>query len=129
MNETTKKRMIAETLFIRAAQYFYLSQFWGAVPLVTKTLTPDEANEQTKTPQADIISFIISEFSAAVNDIPRYAELKDSESGRASKQAVLAFLGRIYLAEKRYSDASGVYKQIIDLGDNIIDSEYGPIFS
>ncbi len=129
MNEATKKRMIAETRFIRAAQYFYLSQFWGAVPLVTKTLTPDEANQQTKTNKAEIVSFVIKEFSEAVSDLPRYKDLTDSESGRASKQAVLAFLGRIYLAEKRFSDASAAYKQIIDFGDNIIDPEYGPIFS
>ena len=43
--------------------------------------------------------------------------------------AALAFLGRIYLAEKRYEEASAVYKQIIDFGDNIIDPDYGSIFS
>lgn len=129
MDETTKKRMIAEVRFIRAAQYFYLSQFWGAVPLVTKTLTPDEANELTKTSKAEIISFVIDELTDAANDLPRWKDIPVSEFGRAPKQAALAFLGRIYMAEKRWTDASGVYKQIIDFGDNIIDPDYESIFN
>ena len=129
MDELRKKRMIAEVRFIRACQYFYLSQFWGAVPLVQKTLTPDEANNVTKTPKAEIIKFIITEFTEAANDLPRYKDIPSSEFGRASKQAALAFLGRVYLAEKRFSDASTVYKQIIDFGDNIIDPNYASIFN
>jgi len=61
-------------------QYFYLSQFWGAVPLVTKTLTLEEANTATKTPKADIINFLITEFSEAAADLPRYKDIPASES-------------------------------------------------
>lgn len=129
MDESKIKQMTAEARFIRACQYFYLSQFWGAVPLVKKTLTPDEANKVTKTPKAEIINFIITEFTEAAADLPRYKDIPASEFGRASKQAALAFLGRTYLAEKRYAEASAVYKQIIDFGDNIIDPDYGSIFS
>jgi starch-binding outer membrane protein, SusD/RagB family len=129
MNETTKKRMIAEARFIRATQYFYLSQFWGKVPLVTKTLSPDEANVVTKSSKADIVNFVITEFSEAVADLPRYRDIPDSEFGRASKQSALAFLGRIYLAEKKFTEASEVYKQFIEFGDNIIDPDYASIFN
>lgn len=128
LKEEVKKRMMAEVRFIRSTTYFYLSQFWGDVPLVTTALTPDEANNVTRTPKSDIVNFIIDEFSDAANDLPRYSDIPDSEFGRASKQAALAFLGRIYLAEKRYSDASAVYKQIIELGDNLIDPDYASIF-
>src|SRR5512133_1014221 len=34
MDEAKIRRMAAEARFIRACQYFYLSQFWGNVPLV-----------------------------------------------------------------------------------------------
>jgi tetratricopeptide (TPR) repeat protein len=129
MNETTKNRMIAEARFIRACQYFYLSQFWGDVPLVTKTLTPDEANTVTKNTRSELVGFVIKEFTEAAEDLPRYKDMPASEFGRASKQAALAFLGRIYLAEKRFSDAANAYKQIIDFGDNIIDPDYASIFN
>ncbi|MCG6189169.1 RagB/SusD family nutrient uptake outer membrane protein [Maribellus maritimus] len=129
MDETTKNRMIAEARFIRACQYFYLSQFWGSVPLVKSTLTPDEANTVTKNPKSEIVNFVITEFSEAAVDLPRYKDMAASEFGRASKQAALAFLGRIYLSEGRYSDAATTYKQIIDFGDNIIDPDYASIFN
>ena len=129
MDESKLKRMTAEARFIRACQYFYLSQFWGAVPLVTKTLSPDEANVVTKTAKAEIVNFVITEFKESAVDLPRYKDIPASEFGRASKQAALAFLGRIYLSEKRYTEASAAYKEIIDYGDNIIDPDYGSIFN
>lgn len=38
-------------------------------------------------------------------------------------------MGRVYLAEKKFAEASAAYKQIIDFGDNIIDADYGSIFN
>lgn len=122
-------RMIAEARFIRACQYFYMSQFWGSVPLITKTLTPQEANVVVKAPRNEIIDFVITELTLAAEDLPVYSDIPQSEFGRASKQAALAFLGRTYLSEKRFAEAAAVYKQIIDFGDNIIDPDYASIFS
>lgn len=129
MDESKIKRMTSEARFIRACQYFYLSQFWGAVPLITKTLTPEEANVVIKTPKSEIVAFVIKELSEASIDLPRYKDIPTSELGRASKQASLSFLGRIYLAEKRYTEAAQTYKQIIEFGDNIIDNDYESIFN
>src|SRR5690606_30125052 len=98
-------------------------------PLVTSTLTPDEANNVSKASKADIVNFVITELSEAAVDLPRYADIPASEIGRASKQAALAFLGRMYLSEARYNEAAQAYKQIIDLGDNIIDPDYQSLFN
>lgn len=100
MDETKKKRMISEARFIRACQYFYMSQFWGSVPIVTKTLTPDEANNVKKAPKTEIVQFVITELKESTTDLPRFKDIPVSETGRASKQVALAFLGRLYLAEK-----------------------------
>src|SRR5690606_26991696 len=122
-------RMSAEVRFLRATQYFYMSQFWGSVPLITTTLTPDEAMSVSKASKSEIVDFVISELTAAVNNLPRYVDIPASEIGRASKQAALAFLGRMLLREERYSEASDVYRQIIDFGDNIIDPDYQSLFN
>lgn len=122
------KRFMAEARFIRAAQYFYLSQFFKDVPLVTKVLTKDEANNVEKASQAKVTEFVITELTEAAADLPRFKDLKASETGRASRQAALAFLGRAYLGAKMYSEAAAAYKQIIDLGDNAIDPDYQSIF-
>jgi hypothetical protein len=128
MNQDTKNRMIAEVRFLRACQYFYMSQFWGSVPLVTQVLTPEQANGATKAPKEEIVNFVITELAAAAENLPRHKDIPGSERGRASKQAALAFLGRMYLAEGKYNEAADTYKTVIDLGDNIIDPDYQGLF-
>lgn len=123
------KRMIAEARFLRAAQYFYLSQYYGAVPLVTKVLTAEEANTVSKATKQEVVDFVISEFIAAAADLPRHKDILAPEFGRASKQAALAFLGRIQLSSGKFPDAADTYKTIIDFNDNIIDPNYENLFN
>ncbi len=128
MDDNIKKRFIAEARFLRASQYFYMSQFWKSVPLVTKTLTPEEANNVTKASHQDLVNFVIKEFQEAAADLPRDKDIPKAEIGRVSKQAALSFLGRTQLGEHLYPDAANTYKTIIDFNDNIIDPNYSSIF-
>lgn len=129
MEQAKIDRMSAEVQFLRATQYFYISQFWGSAPLVTTTLTPDEANNVDKASKSELVAFVENELKAAAAVLPTFGELKAGEAGRASKQAAWAFLGRLYLGEKKFTEASQVYKQIIDEGDNIIDPDYKSLFT
>src|SRR5690606_12267211 len=104
VEEELLKRYMAEVRFLRATQCFYMSQHFGSVPLVTQTLTPEEANNVVKADQQEIVDFVIAELTAAAADLPRYADIPSRESGRASKQAALAFLGRIQLAEEMFEE-------------------------
>ncbi|WP_293710557.1 RagB/SusD family nutrient uptake outer membrane protein [uncultured Parabacteroides sp.] len=122
-------RFKSEVRFIRATQYFYLAQFFHDVPLVTKVLTRDEANTVEKSTRRQIVDFIITEFEESAEGLPRFKDLATTEIGRASKQAAMSFLGRVYLGEQDYEKAAGVYKQIIDFGDNAIDPNYASIFT
>lgn len=127
--EAAIRRFTAEARFLRATQYFYLSQYWGSVPLVTKTLTPEEANNVDKATKAAVVQFVIDELTAAATDLPGHKSLAASERGRATKQAALSFLGRIYLSEKRFTDAANTFKQIVTLGENSIDPDYAGLFN
>ncbi len=129
MAEEKINRMIAEGRFLRACEYFYLSQHYGAVPLITKVLTAEEANTVTKTAKQQIVDFVITELTAATIDLPRHKDIPAREFGRASKQAALAFLGRIQLASGKFADAAETYKTIIDFNDNIIDPDYESLFN
>ena len=128
LDETTRNRYIAEARFIRAAQYYYLSQHFGSVPLVTKVLTLQEANNVDKASKDDIVAFVNKEFTEALNDLPSYAGLSPQERGRISKQGVWAFLGRLQLSEKDYSGAIESYGAIISANENSIDPNYGSLF-
>ncbi len=129
MSEEKMNRMKAEAQFIRACQYFYMSQFYGSVPLVTKTMTIEEANNVTKASKADLVRFVIDELTDAIKYLPQQKDLPAKERGRATKQAALAFLGRIQMAEGKWNDAASTYKTIIDYKDNIIDPVYRSLFN
>lgn len=121
-------RLKSEARFLRAIQYFYLSQYFQDVPLVTKSLTKEEANQVSKTSKAEITKFVVAELSEIAALLPRHKDIKSTERGRASSQAALAFLGRTYLGAKDFANAANAFKQVIDLGDNIIDPNYQTIF-
>lgn len=128
-NPVLSNRLKSEVRFIRATQYFYLVQFFHDVPLVTKVLTQDEANTVEKNSRQEIVDFMLAEFKQSAEGLPRFKDLTTTEIGRVSKQAAMAFLGRVYLGEQNYKDAADVYKQIIDFGDNSIDPDYASIFT
>lgn len=121
-------RLKSEARFLRAIQYFYLSQYYRDVPLVTKVLSKEDANSVLKTDYDSITNFLISELSEIAPLLPRHKDITLSEKGRASRQAALAFLGRTCLGSKKYSEAAAAFKQIIDLNDNVIDPNYQTIF-
>lgn len=121
-------RMKSEARFLRAIQYFYMSQYFQDVPLVTKSLSKEEANLVKKATKAEITTFVVTELTECAALLPRHKDIKATERGRASRQAALAFLGRTYLGVKDFAKAAAAFKQIIDLGDNIIDPNYQTIF-
>lgn len=123
------KRYAAEARFIRACQYFYLSQYFHEVPLVTKVLSRQEANNVKKETKESLSKFVINELKAAVQDLPRFKDLSAEERGHASKQAALAFLGRIYMAEHMWAQAAEAYKMIIEYGDNQLAEDYASLFT
>ena len=128
MDDLKKKQYIAEARFIRACMYHYLSQYFGGVPIVTQTLTPDAANKVEKSSEEEVVRFVENELLAAAADLPRYGDIPASEFGRANKQAALAFLGRTYMAEERWDSAAIAYEEIINFGDNGIDPDYSSLF-
>jgi len=73
MNADKIKRMKAEVRFIRACNYFYLSQYFQDVPLVTKTLSLQEANTVKKASKAQVVQFVIDELTASSAVVPQNA--------------------------------------------------------
>ena len=123
-----KTRMVAEARFLRATQYHYLASYFKDVPLVTKTLTGEEANTVEKETQANILSWCVTEFKESAADLPRFKDIPNSETGRACKQAALAFWGRTCMLMQDWAGGAAAYKEIIDYGDNSIHPVYRELF-
>jgi hypothetical protein len=126
IDTAVKAQYIAEARFIRAYEYFYMSVLYGGVPLVTKTLTINEANNQTRNTLQEVQDFAISECTAAAADLP--ALRPASEKGRILKGAALGIKGRLLMMQKKWSEAATTFKEIIDLNAYIIDPDYDAIF-
>lgn len=122
------ERMKAEARFIRAVQYFYLASYYWDVPLIKTVLTMEEANTVTKTPRAEVLQYAIDELKAVSELLPRHKDLPNSERGRATAQAALVYLARTCLVAKDYKGAAAACKQIIEWGDNKLDTDYQKLF-
>lgn len=126
MDEALKAQYIAEARFLRAYEYAYMSILYGGVPLITKVLTTQEANNQQRNSLDEVVAFAIDELTTAAADLP--ATRPDSEKGRILKAAPLAVKGRLLMIAKRWDEAAATYKEIIDLNAHIIDSRYKALF-
>lgn len=121
MDEKTKSMMTSEVRTIRAYELFNLALYYGAVPMPTHLLTVKEANTITRTPQKDVWAFAEKELAESYDSLPDTRS--SEESGRITKGASLAILGRVQMAEKKWSAAADTYKKVIDLGVYAIDQK------
>ena len=87
--------MIGEVKFLRAWNYFMLTNMYGGVPLVKKVyqLTDDFLIERSS--YEDCINFIVEDLDEAANLLP--IEQTGKDNGRATKGAALALKARVLL--------------------------------
>ena len=88
----------------------------------------EEANIVEKETQANILSWCVTEFKESAADLPRFKDIPNSETGRACKQAALAFWGRTCMLMQDWAGGAAAYKEIIDYGDNSIHPVYRELF-
>lgn len=87
-----------ELRFLRAYFYFELFKAYGDVPLVTTTLTNGQANSAVRTPEADVVKFIVDELDAVAPYLPiTYTTEVGAEIGRATRGAAYALKARTLL--------------------------------
>jgi len=124
MDATLKANMIAQVRFIRAYQYFLMSQLYGDVPLITTILTPAQSIASVRTPKADVIKFILSELAAAAADLPA---ANNSGDGHITKGAAFALKARVDLFNGNYTDCIADCQEVTKLGYSLYPS-YSDLF-
>lgn len=101
LDETTKKRRIAELKFLRAHHYFVLVQTFGSVSLLTQgNLVPNK--EYNRAPIKDIYALIVSDLESSLTDLTP----PTTDYGRATKGAAEHLLARVYLTKATDKDAA-----------------------
>lgn len=87
-----------ELRFLRAYFYFELLKTYGNVPLVTTTLTNEQANSISCAPADVIVKFIVDELDEVAPYLPvSYMTEVGAEVGRATKVAAYALKARTLL--------------------------------
>ena len=118
LDESTRKRRVAEVKFLRAHHYFVLTQMFGAVPLVLAQSTTAN-KEATRAPVPDVYAAIVADLTAALPDLPATTP----DYGRATKGACEHLLARVYLT-KATSEAAAPddYAQAATYAQNVINN-------
>jgi hypothetical protein len=112
--DNVKEAMAAEVRFIRAYLYFYLTEFFGDVQLVTKTLQINDPEVLgTRQKKADIVDFILAELDAAASKLP--TAQTGINLGRITKGAALALKARVALYNRKWDVAEKAAKDVMDM--------------
>ncbi|GAB3800768.1 RagB/SusD family nutrient uptake outer membrane protein [Spirosoma humi] len=121
MDESLKKRYIAEAKFLRALHYFNLVRLYGDVPIVTTETTSLEGLAVPRDPVDKVYELIEADLKEAESVLPK--TYPASESGRASLGAAKGILARVYLTRAGttagspyWTQAAAKAKEVMDLG-------------
>jgi tetratricopeptide (TPR) repeat protein len=109
MDETLKKRIVAEAKFLRGLFYFNLTLYFGRPVLVLEpsqpTLQPANATPEQAWAQAAM------DFTEAAADLS--TAYTGADLGRATKGAAYAMLGKTYLQQNKYQEAADAFAWLV----------------
>lgn len=123
----SKTSVIAQTRFLRAYYNFILVKWWGDVPmLVDKRIQFGDQFSIDKTPRADVYALIEADLIFAAGNLP-YVQ---NETGRITKGAAQAMLGKVYLYQDKFTESANVLEDLIDKGPHrlLTSAEYPNMF-
>jgi tetratricopeptide (TPR) repeat protein len=114
ISDANKKTIIAEATFLRAYFHFHLLLNWEKIIIQKAAPEGEDDIEKPLSTREEAWAFIEEDLIKAANDLP--ASQGNGKLGRATKGAALGYLGKVYLYQKKWSEAAATLKQVIDLG-------------
>lgn len=100
LNETDRRRWIAEAKTLKAYYHFYLFQLYGPIPIVDVNL-PISATEEEVRIKRDkveiVVNYIVNLINEAAEDLPLKIQNEATEMGRLTQPAALAIKAKTLL--------------------------------
>jgi starch-binding outer membrane protein, SusD/RagB family len=118
-----KKRVIAEAKFIRALAYMDLVTFWGDVPLVTDDIPASDFASIPRVDKAQVYAQMETDLTDAAADLPLKSAYAAGDKFRATKGAAQSLLGKVYLYQKKYTDAANIFETVIGSGQYSLENK------
>jgi hypothetical protein len=93
-----KNQYVGEGYFFRAWSYFTLLRLFGDLPIIPKTVTPDDQDllYSPRVSRTEVVNFMIKDLDSAIAKMKKKNELP---SGRINRDIALAFKARLCLYE------------------------------
>ncbi|MBI1767863.1 MAG: RagB/SusD family nutrient uptake outer membrane protein [Bacteroidetes bacterium] len=110
MDANEKARFGAEAKVLRALYYFNLVRMFKNIPLIVAPLTTSEIYSVSQAKPEDVYAQIENDLADALSILP--GTIAASESGRLSKGAAQALLGKVYLYEGKNSAAAAQFADV-----------------
>ncbi len=121
---TGKTALYGEVYFLRAYYYFELVKMFGGVPLfIDKRLSVGDSKKFQRATKAQVYAQIETDLTAAIAALP----VSNSQQGRATKYAAQALLGKVYLYQDKFTEASAMLENVVT-GPFSLVTNYGNIF-
>ena len=119
----------AELRFLRGFIHFEMMNVYGDVPLVLSVLSPEEAQELGRTPKDQVFAEIIKDMQFAADNLDTTPNR--GQIGRPTKQAALGYMGKFYLFEGQFAEATTTLQKVIDMEGSAVslDSDYESLFN
>ncbi len=122
-DEAILKRVKGEARFFRGLMYYYLSEFYGGVPIKTTSYTLDEELAQ-RSNKADVVNQALEDLDFAI------ANLEDKPyDGHAGKAAAQAIKVRVLMANEKWAEAATLAKSIWDGPSFSLSPDYNSLFT
>jgi hypothetical protein len=120
-----KNQIIGEARFLRAYYHFELVKWFGGIPMNgDKRFVPGDETKIPRSSVAEVYASIESDLIYAAENLSPTA----SQTGRATKGAALALLGKAYLYENKFPEAAAALRLVIASTKYSLVSDYASIF-
>jgi len=126
IDQDVKDTYAAEVRVIRALQYFWLTSYWGDVPLIDKVITSSEAYGP-RTPKSEVVQFILDDLDWAAGKLGTAIPSGDN-LGRINRWGALALKARVALQNEMWDVAATTAKEIIDNSPYELYADYAALY-
>jgi starch-binding outer membrane protein, SusD/RagB family len=120
MDVNLKNRMKGEALLIRSLIYFNMVRAWGAIPLLTRVVTPLESYDYLRESPETVYQQIISDLNFAKTNLPE--SYTGNNVGRVTRYGAAGLLAKIYLTLNNKAAAKTELEFIINSGRFSLDA-------
>jgi len=120
-----KNVIIGEARFLRAYYNFELVKWFGAIPIKPEgRFSVGDEKIIPRAPVNEVYNLIEEDLKYAVDNL----EYTAPQIGRATKAAAEALLGKVYVYQDKFTEASDIFDSVITNGGFMLETDYNKIF-